>query len=133
MKKFHDEKEEYVKKIIHFHCKCKEKHLLLVCLCDKRPYSSDLQYHMEKECNCAFISGKGFCNFCRWVSYLLNFEAYKVCAKRMPKCLKDNVTNTHKYFQKLKSEPFFRFENNSNSFTVFSDNPQELALPKIVD
>lgn len=58
MKKFHQEREEYVKKLIHFHCNCKEKHFLLVCFCDKHPYSSELQDHMEKECKCASVSSK---------------------------------------------------------------------------
>lgn len=30
--------QKYVRKIIHFHGKCKEKHLLYFVTCDKHPY-----------------------------------------------------------------------------------------------
>ena len=93
--KFHEVKEEYVKKLIHFHCKCKEKHLLLVCLCDEQPYGSNLPEHAEKECKCASAPAKDFCDFCRWVSDLLNFKVYKICVKCIPKSLKDNTITTY--------------------------------------
>ena len=34
VEKFHEESNAYIKKIIHFHCKCKEKHEHLVLLCE---------------------------------------------------------------------------------------------------
>ena len=133
MKIFHEEKQVCKKNFIHFQFKHKEKDLLLVCFYKNHPYGSDLQDYMEKECNCASIPSKDFCDFCEWVSYPLIFHVYKVCIKRIPKSLKDNVINTHQYYKNLKCEPFFRFNNNSNSFKVLLDNPQGLIIPKIVD
>ena len=92
--KFHGEREEYVKKLSHFPCKCKEKHLLLVCFCENHPYVFNMLDHMEKECKCSSVSSKDFCDFCGWVSWLLNFKTYEVCVKRIPQSLKDVIINT---------------------------------------
>ena len=119
MKKYHVEKQEYVEKFIHFHCKCKEKHLLLVCFCDNHPYSSDMEDHIEKECTCSSVLPKDFCDFWGWISYLLNFKVYNVCVKRVPESLKDNIINTYQYYKNLRCEPFFSFDNNTNSFKFF--------------
>ena len=49
VEKFHSEGNEYMKKLTHFHCKCKEKHLLYVLLYNKHPYGSGFIPQMEKK------------------------------------------------------------------------------------
>lgn len=133
IKTCHEEREEYVTKLSHFHCKCKEKHLLLICFYENHPYSSDMLDLVEKECKCSSVSSIDYCDFCGWVSWLLNLKTYKVCLKRIPQSLKDGIINTHQYYEKLKCAPFLRYNNNTHSFKVFLDNLQEPIIPKVVD
>lgn len=133
MKKFHENEGHYRKKLIQFHCRGKEKHLLLVCFWKKHPYSSSLQDHMEKECRCSSVDADKYCDFCSWISYLLNFKTYKVCTEHIPKILSKDIITTGQNYKKVKCELLLRFNKNTHSFKVFLDNPHDPPIPKIVD
>ena len=54
LNKFQSEGNEHVKKLTHFHCKCKDKHLLYILFCEKHPHGGDLIPQMiGKRCTCA--------------------------------------------------------------------------------
>ena len=35
--KFHEEKNDYIKKLFHFKCKCQDKHTIFILTCKKHP------------------------------------------------------------------------------------------------
>ena len=126
VEKFHSEGNEYVKKLTHFHCKCKEKHLLYVLFCDKHPYGSALIPQMEKKYTCATASALDVCDFCVQVKYLLNFKSYKVCLKRISVSIQDELQTTGQYFKVMKGfQPLFVFNKERNRIDVLLDNPTE--------
>ena len=49
---FHEEENEYKKKLCHFLCKCKDKHLIFILACEKRPYVADKISNTEPRCTC---------------------------------------------------------------------------------
>lgn len=78
MRKFHQEDNEYVKKIIHFHCRCKDKHLYFVLFCKDHPFGAHFSSTMEeKKCMCATGLSHKLRQFCLNVRYLLNFKCFK--------------------------------------------------------
>ena len=63
VEKFQSEGNEYVKKLSHFHCKCKEEHLLYVLLRKKHPHGYLPTPEIEKECTYATASANDFAIF----------------------------------------------------------------------
>ena len=127
VEKFHSEGNEYVKKLTHFHCKCKQKHLLYVLLCNKHPYGAGFIPQMEKKkCTCATAFALDICDFCVQVKYLLNFKSYKILLKRIPVSIQDELQKTCQYFKVMKSfQPFFTFNKERNRIDVLLENPAE--------
>lgn len=75
--RFQSERNKYVKKLTHFHCKCNKKHLLYVLFCKYHPYGPHVTPEMmEIGCTCADASAKDFCTH---LKYLLNFRCHKYC------------------------------------------------------
>ena len=76
---FSSKGHEYVKKIIHFYCKCKEKHLIYVLTCGKHPYiGNPIPQMTGKKCTCATTCSYEICEFCCSGRYLLNFRCFKL-------------------------------------------------------
>ena len=112
VQKFHSERNDYVKKLIHFHFKCEEKHLLYVLFCEKHPHGSLPTPEIEKECTCGTASANDVCDFCVQIQikYLLNFRCYKLCLERIPTSIQDELITTPQYFKVMKGcQPFFLF------------------------
>lgn len=84
----------YIKKLIHFHCKCKEKHFRYVLFCENHCFGFDFNGSVKNEitnfgvsdgdekCTCK----KGFShevyNFCFPARYLLSFKCFKIYAEK---------------------------------------------------
>ena len=115
------------KKYLHFHCNCKEKHVLYVLFCDWYPYGSDSNQEMTSpQCTCAVLIHDEICGYCILVRYILNFRCLKLCVKKIPKILADCVQTTPQYFAKIKScEPFFFFDKKNNTIETVLDNHKE--------
>ena len=70
--KFQSEGHKYVKKIIHFHCKCKDTHILF---CKDYPFGADVSSNMEeRKSSRASCLSHEVCQFCCNVRYLLHFK-----------------------------------------------------------
>ena len=82
----------YIKKHIHFYCKCKEKHFHYVLFCENHPFGSDLGGSTrneianfggsetdEKKCSCKTGLSHEVCGFCLSARYILNFKCFKIC------------------------------------------------------
>ena len=72
--KFHSKGNEYEKKLVHFHCKCKEKNILYVLFCYKHPYRSPPIPQTEKKLHVSLLLHQPFVFFFDEVKYLLNLE-----------------------------------------------------------
>ena len=106
---FQSEGNEYVKKLTHFHCKCKDEHLLYILFCENYPYGHTPVLE-DKKCTCATICATDVCNFCIHVKYLLNFKCYKYCVEKIPENILDELIIINEYLEIIKScEPFFHF------------------------
>ena len=111
VEKFHAEDNEYVKRLVHFHCKWRDKHILYVLFYDKHPYGAPPIPQMEKSCMCATSVAQDVLAFCDQVEHLLNFRAYKLCMKRIPTSILDQIQTTGQYFKVLKGcHPFFNLK-----------------------
>ena len=120
---------EYVKKLINFHCKCKDDHLIYVLFCKEHPYGSSPVPGMKENCECATAFANDICDFCIQVKHLLNFKCYKFCLERIPVSIQDKLIIASQYFKTIKGcEPFFYFNEDTSMVFLSLDNPLE---PKI--
>ena len=127
--KFNSEGNEYVKRLIHFHCKCADDHLLYVLFCKEHPYGSPSVPGMQNECKCATTFANDICDFCIQVKYLLNFKCYKLCLERISVSILDELVTAPQYFKVMKScEPFFYFNEETNMIFLSLYNPLELKI-----
>lgn len=62
---FHEEENEYVKKFCHFHCKCKDEHIVYILSYEKYSYVAPKVPNMEPKCKCPVLDAHDICNFCR--------------------------------------------------------------------
>ena len=105
---FQSEGNEYLKKLTHFHCKCKDEHLLYILFCENYPYGHTPVLE-DKKCTCATISGTDVCNFCILV--------------------KDELIIINEYLEIIKScKPFFHFNRRRNMVLIALDHPIETKI-----
>ena len=118
--KFHSEGHNYVKKLIYFHCMCREKHLLHVLTCEKHPYiGKPIPQMTGKKCTSPTNCSHEIFKFCCSVRYLLNFRCFKLCVKRIPSRFENEIQTAPQYFKSIKRfEPFFVFNNKSNKIEI---------------
>ena len=92
--KFQAKGYEYKKKIIHFHCKCKDRHSYYVLFCNEHPYGADFGDSVaqdEKKCDCKSGLSHKVCGFCFSVKYLLNFKSFKICVEELPDTFAEKI------------------------------------------
>ena len=94
-KEFQTAGNTYIKKLIHFHCKYKEKHLIYVLFCKDHTFGVTFEASHE------------VCSFCLTVRYLLNFKCFKIFMENVPDIFLDKVVSIDQCFKKIKFEPFF--------------------------
>ena len=82
---FYEEGNEYVKKLCQFYCHCKEKHEYFVDTCKGHPFIDKKMDKMQHKCTCKILGSYEICKFCVQVKYLINFRAYKICTRTIPK------------------------------------------------
>ena len=90
---FHEEGNEYLKKLCHFYCECKEKHEYFVYTRKSHPFINKRMDEMQHKCTCKILGSYETCNFCVQVKYLINFGAYKINTKKW----EQYENNTEKY------------------------------------
>lgn len=80
---FKTEGHTYNKKLIHFHCKCKEKHFYYILLRKNHPFGADFGGSATDERKCNYKSGlfHEVCGFC--FSNLLTFKCSKICVEEV--------------------------------------------------
>lgn len=124
--KFHQERNEYVKKLCHFHCQCDDNHLLFVYTCKDHPFVASRIPEMALRCACTKIGSNNICNFCVQVRYLLNFRTYKICVKKVPLSFQENLVPINEYFENIVNcEPFFYYSPTGKEVDISLDNPSE--------
>ena len=109
----------YIKKLIHFHCKFKEKHFHYVLFCENHPFGFDFSSSVRNEiknfgglvgdekCTCKNGFSHEVCNFCFPARYLLKFKCFKIRVEEVPVEFIERVVSLNHYFKKSKCEPFF--------------------------
>ena len=132
---FQAESHTYVKKLIHFHCKCKEKHFYHVLFCNEHSFGADFAASIEenKKCSCKSGLSHEVCCFRLTVRYLLNFKCFKICMEEVPENFIDRVISMNQYFKKIKCEPFFTHNRKTNMVVICLDNPNEEKVPTKTD
>ena len=132
---FQAESHTYVKKLIHFHCKCKEKHFCHVLFCNEHSFGADFAASTEenKKCSCKNGLSHEVCCFRLTVRYLLNFKCFKICMEEVPENFVDRVISMNQYFKKIKCEPFFTHNRKTNMVVICLDNPNEEKVPTKTD
>ena len=134
VEKFHSEGNEYVKKLFHFKCKCNDSHIIYNLSCNEHPYVAAKIPEMDLGCNCPSIDALEICNYCRQVRYLLNFRAYKLCLKKIPESIQDEIVTTHQFFKRMpRCQPFFAFSKELGRLDIYLDNPREHYYIKETD
>ena len=107
--KFNSEGSAYIKKVTHFHCKCKDKHRLYVLFCEDHPYGGNFNFQMtERKCLCATHLSHEVCQFCFNVRYLLNYKCFEICMEKIPLSFENELVTIRQYFKSMKEcESFF--------------------------
>ena len=89
--KFHEEENDYVKKLFHVKCKCQDKHTIFILTCREHPLTAPKFPLMEAKCNCSVLDPHEICTFCREVRYLRNCKAYKFCLTTIPESIQEHI------------------------------------------
>lgn len=123
--KFQTEGNEYIKKIIHFHCKWKVKHILFDLFCKEHSFGAYFLWTMEekKMCSWSFVAMLDI----YWTLNVLKFawKRYLLGSRMRPKLL-ICILNLLLY-------TFFTQNNKSNTIEIHLDNPSESCLPVQTD
>ena len=108
-KEFQAAGNTYIKKLIHFHCKYKEKHLIYVLFCKDHPFGVTYEASIDEKVSCKCKSGLSHevCSFCLTVRYLLSFKCFKIFIENVPDIFLDKVVSINQCFKNIKCEPFF--------------------------
>ena len=91
---YKSEDNPYVKRIIHFTCKCDKVHELFVYFCDLRPFGNkiptiaDYTGTIRDKCYCSKLIASEICQLCTQVGYVLNFTCHKICVED-PKTIRE--------------------------------------------
>ena len=109
--KFHQEESEYIKKLCHFYCHCRDGHQTFVYTCKVHPFIAARAQGMESRCSCAKKGPTWVCHFFIQVKYLINFRAYKICLKKIPENIQRHLVSLDRYLEEEITfcEPFFLF------------------------
>ena len=79
---FHSCKSHYVKKFIHFYCKCRDEQKYFVCTSKGRPVLFSRLEGMKNKCERKNLGLFEMCEFCNQMRYLLNFDAINFAWKK---------------------------------------------------
>ena len=109
MEKFDSEENDYIKKVVHFCCKCKDKHRIYAFFCKDHPYGSNVNYQMiERKCLRANGHSHEVYQFCFNVRHLLNFKCFKICIEFTPLSFENELVTFCQCFKSTKEcELFF--------------------------
>ena len=69
-----NEENKYVKKLVHFYCKCEDEHEYFVHICKGHPFIYLRLHGMKYKCDCKNIGPFDTCDFCIQIRYLVNFR-----------------------------------------------------------
>ena len=129
-KNFQSESCKYIKKIIHYHCKCKEKHLYFTIFCKEHPFRANFSSNQEeRKCTCTVKLSQEVCQFCCNIRYLLNFKYFKICVEQIPENLQKDMQALDQYVNEINCQPFFAHNKKSNSIEIHLDNPSFPKFP----
>ena len=108
-KEFQSDGNMYIKKLIHCHCKYKEKHLIYVLFCKDHTFGVTFEASIDEKvrCDCKNDLSHEVYSFCLTVRYLLNFKCFKIFMENVPDIFLDKVVSIDQCFKKIKFEPFF--------------------------
>lgn len=130
----------YIKKLIHFHCKFKEKHFHYVLFCENHPFGFDFSSSVRNEiknfgglvgdekCTCKNGFSHEVCNFCFPARYLSKFKCFKIRVEEVPDEFIERVVSLNHYFKKIKCEPFFFHSVKTKMIEIGLDNPCKKVL-----
>ena len=111
------EGNNFTRKLLHFHCKCREKSTLnLFCFVKKYPFGEGLI--RDGKCSCSSRSSRAACTCYGYVCSMLNLRTCKVCMENVPQNIKDKMLPMNQYLKNIKCGPFFVFDTKSNNFVV---------------
>ena len=73
-KKFHEEENEYIKKLCRFKCKCQDEHKIFILTCEEHPFIATKFPLVAPKCKCPVLASHEICTFCREVRRLINLK-----------------------------------------------------------
>ena len=128
---FHEEGNEYVKKLCHFYCKCKDDHQYFVHTCKSHLCIYKRLDGMQLNCTCKDLGPYEIFNFWVQLKYLINFRVYKICMKNIPANISQHLVPLNNYLKNelTKCEQFFYFFNQKVNIKL--DNPLEKYMNNI--
>ena len=126
--KFHQEENEYIKKLCHFYCHCRDEHQTFVYTCKVHPFIAARAQGMESRCSCAKKGPTWVFDFCIQVKYFINFGAYKICLKSIPENFQQHLVSLDRYLEEEITfcKIFFYFSN--KKVNILLDNPLETYM-----
>ena len=127
---------KYKKKIIHFHCKYKDRHSYYVLFCNEHPYGADFGDSVaqdEKKCDCKSGLSHEVYGFPFSVRYLLNFKSFNICVEELPGTFAEKIFPLDHYFRNMNCDPFFFLSEKTKLIEVNLDNLNEGPIPAKTD
>ena len=98
---------EYIKKRIHFHCKCQGKHIYYDRFCKDYPFGAKMACQEIEKCLCKDGLSLEVCGFCLTGRYLLNFKCFEICVKKVPDEFIEKFVSFSYYLKQINCYPFF--------------------------
>ena len=124
-KKFHEEENEYIKKLCRFKCKCQDEHKIFILTCEEHPFIATRFPLVAPKCKCPVLASHKICTFCREVRRLINCKAYKFCLKTIPEIIQEHIVTPFQCFKRLPCQPFFAWSRESGKIEIYLNNPRE--------
>lgn len=124
-KKFHEEENEYIKKLCRFKCKCQDEHKIFILTCEEHPFIATKFPLVAPKCKCPVLASHEICTFGREVRRLINCKACKFCLKTVPESIQEHIVTAFQCFKRLPCQPFFAWSRESGKVEIYLNNPRE--------
>lgn len=123
--KFHEEENEYIKKLCHFKCRCQDEHKIFILTCEEHPFIATKIPLVAPKCKFPLLASHEICTFCRDVRRLINCQAYKFCLKAIPESIQGHIVIPFQCFKRLPCQLFFAWSRESGKVEIYLSNPHE--------
>ena len=104
---FHARAYQYIRKKIHFRCKCQDRHIHYALFYKDHSFGAKMVGLETEKCLCKYSLSHEVCSFCLSVRYLLNSKCFKICIEKVSDDFIKEVVPFSCYLRQISCDPLF--------------------------